>query len=88
MTARRESTQHFVNRMVAMVAVQLQRQLLKIIHDERVRHWEMRGHHRLGKHFERGFFRGLKHADEIVRSVLNPKRIRVSTRKPKARRTS
>jgi hypothetical protein len=53
---KQNSPQDTANRIVQQTALALRRELLKRLHKEKVRHWEMRNSHRLGKHFERGFF--------------------------------
>lgn len=51
----------------------IRKRLLEAIRGEKERHWKMRGSHKLGKHFERGFYRGLNHADQTIRAALSPK---------------
>jgi len=77
-TERRQ--QLLMNRIVAQVAQRLRTELLNRLHKEKVRHWQMRGQHRLGPHFERGFFRGIKHAHDLIALTLDPKRIRAQIR--------
>lgn len=66
--------------MIRPTVAVMRRVLLAKIGSEKARHWKMRGTHRLGKHFERGFFRGLKHADGIIRDLLDPKRYQAKIR--------
>lgn len=86
--SRREQAmmQKTMNRVVAQVALGLRRELLKRLHQEKVRHWRMRGQHRLGPHFERGFFRGIKHAHDLIAVTLDPKKIRAQMGMKKAAR--
>lgn len=79
---RNESRQQaMMNRIVAQVALRLRSELLQRLHKEKVRHWQMRGEHRLGSHFERGFFRGIKHAHDLIAVTLDPKKIRAQIRR-------
>jgi hypothetical protein len=50
----------------------LRKRLLQAIRAEKKRHWQMRGSHKRGEYFELGFFRGLNHADKIIRAGLSP----------------
>jgi hypothetical protein len=78
---RTERKQQLVmNRIVAQVAQRLRTELLNRLHKEKARHWQMRGQHRLGPHFERGFFRGIKHAHDLIAVTLDPKKIRAQIR--------
>jgi hypothetical protein len=78
---RNGAEQRAMNRIVAQVALRLRSELLKRLHQEKARHWQMRGQHRLGTHFERGFFRGIKHAHDLIALTLDPKKIRAQIRK-------
>jgi len=77
--------QRTMNRIVAQVALRLRQELLQRLHQEKARHWQMRGQHRLGLHFERGFFRGIKHAHDLIAATLDPKKIRAQIRGGKPR---
>jgi hypothetical protein len=62
--------ENYSNKAINQAAIRrLRRELLNVIQQEKARHWKMRGTHRLGKHFERGFFRGLNHAYDIVNQI-------------------
>lgn len=76
-----ELEQKFMNRLVAQVALRLRSELLRRLREEKARHWKMRGSHRLGLHFERGFFRGVKHAHDLIAITLDPAKIRARIRK-------
>jgi hypothetical protein len=78
--------QVLMNSIVARVALRLRTELLNRLHKEKVRHWHMRGQHRLGPHFERGFFRGIKHAHDLIAVTLDPKKIRAQIRTVRRRK--
>lgn len=76
-----ETTKNLVRPVVRV----MRRHLLKALHEEKARHWKMRGSHRLGKHFERGFFRGLNHAFQVVERYTNPSLFQAKHKKPTAK---
>ena len=77
----------WLKHVVRPTVLTVRKRLLQALAQEKARHWKMRGNHRLGKHFERGFFRGLNHAHDIIVQMLDPKRFRVTAKnqKPKAK---
>lgn len=64
----------WLKNVVRPTVLAIRRELLRTVRSEKSRHWKMRSSHRLGLHFERGFFRGLKHAETIIARTLEPKK--------------
>jgi hypothetical protein len=75
------SEQVVVNRIVAQAAAEMRHRLLAALQREKARHWRKSG--RLqgqGVHFERGFSRGIRHAQRLVALSLDAAKIRVMIR--------
>jgi hypothetical protein len=75
---------------VRPTALAIRRELLRTVRSEKAGHWKLRASRgpawpssmrKASRHFERGFFRGLKHAETIIARTLEPKKFAVKERK-------